>query len=281
MFNIQIYEQYFINNTRALWIGSFLFVLLSLYVFWRESIVTYTYKNQNAIFDFWFISAISGAIGGRVVYFIANWTKLGLKAIPWFWAPYEKINGTVYLLRLYPWRFFRLWDGGFIFAGMLVGYILSVYLLIIKKKGWKWMTMFVPAFNSAIILFGGILLMIGLYSNTNKVIDLTAIMLMLLLVFSALRLFIKLIVKKIDLQINLIKGLYILIVIAVNWFMVSLYFWTDVPVFWQEKISIIVFVIVSAIMIVHYILEKSPFEENMPKRSGIIDIRLNKPISLN
>ncbi len=274
------YIQIFTDNNLYLWYGSFFFVFLSLFVFWKESIGIYTHKNKNAIFDFWLISALSGVIGGRVVYFIANWEVLNLKNIPWFWSPYEKINNSIYVFRLYPWRFFRFWDGGFIFAGMLVGYIAAVYLLILKKKGWKWNAMFVPAFNSAVILFGGLLLMIGLYTNTEKVVIANAAMLALLLLFTILRKLVYFFVQALDLRILITKIMYSLIVLAVNGIMVYLYFYSNVKVLLLEKISILTFAGLSLIMVIHYILEKDPRIEQKEKRKGIVNIELNKPIRL-
>jgi hypothetical protein len=278
MYIPQIESLYF-NDLRTLWIGIAFFIFLSLFLFWHES--KRVHRNRNSIFDFWLISAVSGLLGGRIEYIVANFQTL--KNVPWFPIPYEKFNGEVYFLRLFPWRFFRFWDGGIIFSGMLLGFILAVYLLTIKKRGWRWDEMFVASFNAVIVLFDGVLLMIGLYSRSYAVVLLNLVIFALLIIFYIYRRLLAILSRDLHSQMVLFKIGYTIIVLSVDVVMLYLYFLSNVSVLWLEQISIAVFTIITGIMVIHFWVEKigglalgKPLEEEKDEMKILIGRRLKE-----
>lgn len=133
--------------------------LLGLYSFWREA--TFTRKNRSSIFDMFLFILIFAAIWGRLTYIFANSQEYS--SLIWFPFPYERYSDGFYLFRLLPWRYFRVWDGGFLFTGAFLGAVVSGYAFSTFIKRWRWKqminTVYVPAtfMLSVTLLFSGIL----------------------------------------------------------------------------------------------------------------------------
>lgn len=144
------------------------FVFISgMYIFWRGCMETG--KDRSSIFDVYTISLLLSIGISRVGYIISNMGDF--TGYIWYWSPYEKYGDVIYMFRLLPWRFFRIWDGGIVILSLFVGYILfsSIYTLFIKK--WRWKQMLFPIHFSSIFLFSlSLIFTASIGRNTNLLI---------------------------------------------------------------------------------------------------------------
>lgn len=138
-----------------------LVIVLGMYKFWKECNITR--KENNSIFDMFFISSIFGLILGRASYIISNWGEFS-KYI-WYWLPYEKYGDQIFLFRLLPWRFLRVWDWEIQIIVMFVGFVVSATIWAVFVKRWKWSHLYTPIFSSATSMIAISFLLIGLFVN--------------------------------------------------------------------------------------------------------------------
>jgi hypothetical protein len=75
-------------------------------------------------FDFILLSFSTALIFSRALFIL--YQPGGFTDARWFWIPYERIEGKVLLFESFPWLFFRIWDGGLLLAGMVLGWFVSV-----------------------------------------------------------------------------------------------------------------------------------------------------------
>ena len=126
-----------------------LFIFLSgMYAFWRGCIETG--KDRSSIFDVYLFSLISGIIAGRIGYIISNIEEFS--GYIWYWSPYEKYGDVVYIFRLLPWRFLRIWDGGIVVFVMFVGFLITASILVTFAKKWRWRQMYFVIFFSDLLM---------------------------------------------------------------------------------------------------------------------------------
>ncbi|MDD3662187.1 MAG: hypothetical protein PHG63_03940, partial [Candidatus Dojkabacteria bacterium] len=86
-------------------------------------------------FDLLAASTVSAVIVGRIAYIVSTFHDfIGLR---WFWLPYERIEGEVHIADSLPWAAFRLWDGGILIEGALLGF-LAVLLVQTYRKADIW-----------------------------------------------------------------------------------------------------------------------------------------------
>lgn len=158
----------------------FVFVA-GMYIFWRGCMETG--KDRSSTFDVYTISLIIAVGLGRVGYIVSNISEF--TGYIWYWSPYEKYGDVIYMFRLLPWRFFRIWDGGIVILSLFVGYILfaTVYTLFIKK--WRWKQIFFPIYFSSIFLFSlSLIFTASIGRNTNLLI--TAVIPLISVILSSL-----------------------------------------------------------------------------------------------
>ncbi|MEA3356912.1 MAG: hypothetical protein U9Q67_00545 [Patescibacteria group bacterium] len=98
-------------------------VLVGLYVYWR-SFKTVSSDNEFMTFDLVLFALVISIVVSRLVYIFYNPGEF--VEMRWFWLPYEKINGEVFVMATFPWIFFRITDGGFIVDGLILGFIASI-----------------------------------------------------------------------------------------------------------------------------------------------------------
>ncbi len=159
----------FISNLEKILLGInplilfLLVVFIGLFVFWRGCISTR--KNNSSIFDTFLLSLFSGVIFGRISFIINNSASYISKI--WYWLPYEKYGDEIYLFRLLPWRFFRVWDWGIDIFSMSIGFLImtSVWSLFVKK--WKWSDIFTTIFFTVQVMLGIAFLILG-GSSSNE-----------------------------------------------------------------------------------------------------------------
>ncbi|MGI5897866.1 MAG: hypothetical protein ACOX6Q_01765 [Candidatus Dojkabacteria bacterium] len=174
-------------------------LFICLYVFWNEC--ARTRKNNSSVFDAFFVSIIFGVILGRIFYIIGNWEDFS-KYI-WYWLPYEKYGDEVFLFRVLPWRFFRVWDLGIDILFLLVGFfsMCTVWVLVVKK--WTWSHLFPAIYLSSFSVLAVSFLFIGKMIGNSKWGTQGLIMVILILLF----LLIKKILIKALVGVNEMKAL--------------------------------------------------------------------------
>ncbi len=143
-------------NQIGFWPLFILGLFLSLFLFWKES---YSHKDRNSVFDMWLFTILFAMFWARFSFIIANWELF--ESLPWALAPYERYGENIYFLRLLPWRFFDLRDGGFLFTSIFSAYILFAFLYNVLVKRWNWREMFLPVILSAEVLLVFVLIVYG------------------------------------------------------------------------------------------------------------------------
>lgn len=143
----------------------FLFVIsFGMYIFWRGMIETR--KDNSSVFDIFFISSFLGLVIGRTIYILTNWSRFARYI--WYWLPYEKYGDEIFLFRLLPWRFLRVWDWGIEILIMFVAFLLIVSLWSLFVKKWKWSHVFPTAFFTGLCMLGMTFLLLGFVSVNNE-----------------------------------------------------------------------------------------------------------------
>jgi hypothetical protein len=138
-----------------------------LYTFWREA--SLTRKNRSSVFDMFLFVIICTVVWGRLTYIFSSAAEYN--GLPWFIFPYEKYADGFYLFRLLPWRYFRVWDGGFLFTGSFVAAIISGFVYSTFVKKWLWKQMMNTVYVPAILMLSVTLLFSGLLVNAQSVIN--------------------------------------------------------------------------------------------------------------
>ncbi|GAB4161442.1 MAG: hypothetical protein Fur003_4810 [Candidatus Dojkabacteria bacterium] len=139
--------------------------ILSMYLFWNEA--RKLEKPANNIFDEWWISLIVTVVWGRVAYIVGNWSLFADSF--WQWAPYERYGDQVYLFRAMPWRVLTVWDGGFLFSGMLFAFLLINLFIVIRLKHWRLREMYVPIILTQSFMLGAVFFVYGSILQLTKV----------------------------------------------------------------------------------------------------------------
>lgn len=153
--------------------------LMSLYVYWIES--RKSNKNQNSVFDGYFLAAILMVIWGRITYLLTN--PVDYEGLIWSFIPYERYPDGLFVFRLLPWRYFRIWDGEFLFTGLFVGFVIGASLYTLIYKRWRWReTMATVIFTSSMYL-GTLLLISGFMVEDNNILGQGVVILALTIIY--------------------------------------------------------------------------------------------------
>jgi len=154
-------------------------ILTGLYFYWLLS--RKVGKDVNSIFDLWFVGFFAMFIWGRVAYIIAFWSQF--ESLMWFYLPYEKFADKVYLFRLLPWKLFAVWDGGILFSGMIVAFLLFSFIYIVFLKKWRWREMLKPVMVSTNIMLGLLFLVYGILVVKSEIAICGVILMLSVIVF--------------------------------------------------------------------------------------------------
>lgn len=135
-----------------------------MFIFWRG--MTETRKDNSSVFDIFFVSAFLGLVVGRITYILTNWASFARYI--WYWLPYEKYGEEIFLFRLLPWRFLRVWDWGIDILIMFISFlfIVTVWSSLVKK--WKWSHVFPTIFFTGICMLGMTFLLLGLVTLNSE-----------------------------------------------------------------------------------------------------------------
>ncbi|MCC7290177.1 hypothetical protein IT417_02930 [bacterium] len=153
--------------------------LVSVYVYWREA--RFTHKNKNSIFDGYLFSLIIAVIWGRVSYILTK--PIDYDGLIWSLIPYERYPDGFYLFRLLPWRYFRVWDGEFLFTGLFVGFIFAATLFCLAYKRWRWREVFPAVISGGAVYLGVLLSIFGFLIGSSVVLTQGGVILGVCLVY--------------------------------------------------------------------------------------------------
>ena len=251
-------------------------LLLGMYVFWSGSMETR--KNISSVYDIFVTSLLGGLVVGRICYIIINWEQFS--SFIWYWLPYEKYGEQIYLFRLLPWRFMRIWDWRIDILSMFVAFILiaSFWVLIVKK--WKWSHMFTTIFFTAEGMLAISFILLGASTANQEWLTQGVVMVLLPLVLF----FLKNSVKKAIVGKKEIKTLMLLDIFFITLttaYVTYTYFIVDINN--TEKASIITFAVWSLLGIIFYMKETKQADITIEKVSSVRTVShldINQPIKL-
>ncbi len=258
----------------------FVGLLISLFLFWKES---HKHKDRNSVFDMWFLTILVAMLWGRVSFIIANWDFFD--SLPWALAPYERYGDEIYFLRLLPWKFFDLRDGGFLFTGIFFAYISFAFLYNVVVKRWRWREMFLPVILSGEALLVFTLVAYGAVSGFDDIVFGGLIIALALLLFFGVIMLLRWLMKrnyKFDLLIGLIHFLVIVFIVVSFSLITYLFFSYDISL--MDKINVVMMNIMGFLFAFYFI-----FVENKPKSSKesiilggskSVVININKPVKV-
>lgn len=161
--------EWLLNTVKSVifWIGPTvtltIITILGLYIFWKEC--SRSRKNNSSVFDIYLLSVLGGLFLARLAH-IFMFSSEYFSNI-WYWLPYEKYGDQVYLFRLLPWRFIRIWDGGLDLLYLFVGMILIQTSWARVRKKWRWNDIFPAIFLSNWAILGLSFLLLGVQWNNN------------------------------------------------------------------------------------------------------------------
>lgn len=241
--------------------------VVGMYLFWRESKLVN--KNLTSIFDQWMLSAFVIAFWGRVSYIIANWHQYS--QIPWFYLPYEKYGSDVYFFRLLPWKFIAMWDGGFLFTGLIVAFLFFNFVYVTFIKKWNWSEMLAPVVISSHFMLGSILAIYGSFIGQNDIVLYGGILLGIVVIFYLLRL-----VKWKVGEIVYIDILYILS----SFGFIAAVFWIG-NITWIDKVNVVVMIVIAVLISAVYHRDcNNPESEEEEIDTRTVSISTNKAIKV-
>lgn len=251
-------------------------LLLGMYVFWSGSMETR--KNISSVYDIFITSLLGGLVVGRICYIIINWEQFS--SFIWYWLPYEKYGEQIYLFRLLPWRFMRIWDWRIDILSMFVAFILIATFWVVIVKKWKWSHMFTTIFFTAEGMLAISFILLGASTANQEWLTQGIVMVLLPLVLF----FLKNSVKKAIVGKKEIKTLMLLDIFFITLttaYVTYTYFIADINN--TEKTSIITFAVWSLLGIIFYMKETKQADITIEKVSSVRTVShldINQPIKL-
>jgi hypothetical protein len=251
-------------------------LLLGMYVFWSGSMETR--KNISSVYDIFVTSLLGGLVVGRICYIIINWDQFS--SFIWYWLPYEKYGEQIYLFRLLPWRFMRIWDWRIDILSMFVAFILIATFWVVIVKKWKWSHMFTTIFFTAEGMLAISFILLGASTANQEWLTQGIVMVLLPLVLF----FLKNSVKKAIVGKKEIKTLMLLDIFFITLttaYVTYTYFIADINN--TEKASIITFAVWSLLGIIFYMKETKQADITIEKVSSVRTVShldINQPIKL-
>jgi hypothetical protein len=251
-------------------------LLVGMYVFWRGC--SGTRKDVSSVFDVFIISLFSGLVLGRISHIVTNWSRFASSV--WYWLPYEKYGNEIYLFRVLPWRFFRVWDWGIDILVLFVGILLTASLWVLFVKKWKWSHVFTTIFFTAQAMLALSFILLGGALGNEQWIVQGAVMLLLPTVLF----FLKNSVKRIMIGKKEFKVLAVLDVIFILLTVVfTSYTYLTMEISDIEKGAAITFVLWTLLGIVLYIYDLRKDHITIEKVSSVrvvSSVDINQPVKL-
>lgn len=251
-------------------------VFLGMYVFWSGSMETR--KNISSVYDIFVTSMLGGLVVGRACYIIINWEQFS--NLIWYWLPYEKYGDEIYLFRLLPWRFMRIWDWRIDILSMFVAFLLIATFWVLVVKKWKWSHMFTTIFFTAETMLALSFILLGASTGNQEWLIQGIIMVLLPLVLFFLKNSVKkAIIGKKELRILMLLDIFFILLTTAY----VTYTYLIVDTSNTEKISIITFALWSLFGIFFYMKETKKADITIEKVSSVRTVSrldINQPIKL-
>ena len=253
-----------------------LVVFLGMYVFWSGSMETR--KNISSVYDIFVTSLFGGLVVGRACYIIINWEQFS--NLIWYWLPYEKYGDEIYLFRLLPWRFVRIWDWRIDILSMFVSFLLIATFWVLVVKKWKWSHMFTTIFFTAEVMLALSFILLGASTGNQEWLTQGIVMVLLPLVLFFLKNSVKkaIIGKK---ELRILMLLEIFFILLTTAYVTYTYLIVDISN--AEKASIITFAVWSLLGIIFYMKETKQADITIEKVSSVRTVSrldINQPIKL-
>jgi len=251
-------------------------LLVGMYVFWRGC--SGTRKDVSSVFDVFIISLFSGLVLGRISHIVTNWSRFASSV--WYWLPYEKYGNEIYLFRVLPWRFFRVWDWGIDILVLFVGILLTASLWVLFVKKWKWSHLFVPIFFTAQVMLAFSFILVGVAIANQDWLLQGAMMILLAVVLFLLSNSVKSIMigQKEGKVLAILNTFFVLLTMG---YIAYVYSTTAITV--MEKGSVVVFVIWTIFGVVSYFIDSRKANVTIEKVSSVREVSsidVNQPIKL-
>jgi len=251
-------------------------VLVGMYVFWSGSMETR--KDTSSVYDIFVTSLLGGLVVGRICYIIINWEQFS--NFIWYWLPYEKYGEEIYLFRLLPWRFMRIWDWRIDILSMFVAFILIATFWVLVVKKWRWSHMFTTIFFTAESMLALSFVLLGASTGKQNWLTQGIVMTLLPLVLFFLKNSVKkAIIGKKELKILMVLDIFFILItttyVTYTYFIVNLNN--------TEKVSIIIFALWSLLGILFYMKETNKADITIEKVSSVRTVSrldINQPIKL-
>lgn len=74
------------------------------------------------------------------------------------------------MFRTLPWKYFSVWDGGFLFSGLAVAFLLIMANYVVFVKKWRWADMYKPVMMSLHLIFSTILSVYGALLQNERIV---------------------------------------------------------------------------------------------------------------
>jgi hypothetical protein len=265
----------FLANLNPLWIY-LLISFVGLFIYWRGC--SETRKNRSSIFDTFIFSIILGLLVGRISYLTIHWSEYS--RYTWYFLPYEKYGETVYLFRLLPWRFLRIWDGGLtIFVAMVV-FLICITLLALFYKKWRWYQVYFPIFFSMTSMLGLSYIYLGIMDQYTLWVISGGVLLLLPLIFWAISKVLLFTIRNGIKRRKVLVYIGVLIVTVASLYISYEYLSDEVSQF--EFGAVIALLVWTAIMDIFTIIDLNRPKVEIEKVSSVraVDIEVNQPIRI-
>lgn len=263
----------FLIVLNPLWVYLIL-IVAGLFVYWRGC--TETRKNRSSIFDTFVISIFSAILIGRISFLSIHWSEYSRYA--WYFLPYERYGDTVYLFRLLPWRFMRIWDGGLTIFVAMVAFLIILSLLVIFYKKWRWYQVYFPVFFSMTSMLGLSFIYVGIIDSYAIWAIRGAALTLLPIIFWAISKILLVTIKKGIKRRKVLVYIGVLLVTLSSLYISYEYLSDSVSRF--EFISVIALLVWTAIMDIFTIIDLNRPSVEIEKVSSVraVDIEVNQPI---
>ncbi|HOH59226.1 MAG TPA: hypothetical protein PLX79_00485 [Candidatus Dojkabacteria bacterium] len=252
------------------WLG--IIYLVVSYFFWREARILN--KDRNSIFDLWFVSFFGMAIWGRMSFVGANWSAL-YEGLPWSLLPYERYANNIYLFRLLPWKFITVWDGGFLFSGVAVAFIVISFAYIVLVKKWSWKQMMMPIITFSQYLLSLTLVVYGSLMRYENAVILGLFLLLAVIIITIVR-------SLFSDKYFVVKYVFPIYTLLSELFIGYIFYSAQVALI--DKINVGLLILVTIIMVIKYLTEllrPKTTIESISAVKPISPIVLNKPVKIS
>ncbi len=260
-------------NKVGFWPLFILGLLLSLFLFWKES---HSHKDRNSVFDMWFLTILFAMFWARLSFIISNWDMFS--SLPWSLAPYERYGEQMYFFRLLPWRFFDIRDGGFLFTSIFSAYILFAFLYNVLVKKWRWREMFLPVILSAEVLLVSVLIVYGAIMGFSDIVFGGFLIAGLILVFFSIVLFLRWMLRR-NYFVEILPGAinFVVIIFIVSSFALITRLFLSYDISLVDQINVFLMNITGVILAIYFIF----VEKRVPDTKQSIILGGQKSVVIN